>query len=80
MLSKPLTHEQTVCESIDADLSTDIFEAVMDHTYKLFLTLEEPKISRNPKKIIDYWSTNWGKWMQDPDILNPDSKISKLGP
>ena len=65
-------------DSVDEKFSVDLFESVMDHTFKVFLSESEPKIPREARKVVDYWSTNWGKWMQQKEMLDPNSKIAKL--
>ena len=75
MLSKLAAYAEA---SVDEDFSVDVFESVMDHTFKTFLSESEPKIPREPKKVVDYWTTNWGRWMQQPEMLDPNSKLAKL--
>ncbi len=75
MLSKLSAYSD---EAQEEELSVEIFESVMDHSFRLFLDSCKPKLHRSPKTVVDYWSTNWGKSMQNPDNLDPSSKIAKL--
>ena len=72
MLSKM---SSIVEESVDDDSSMDLFDAVMDQHSSYFLDPPKPKISRAKKIDVDYWDSNWGKWMQNKDMLNPNSKF-----
>ena len=44
-------------DSVDEKFSVDLFESVMDHTFKVFLSESGPKIPREARKVVDYWST-----------------------
>ena len=49
MLSKLAAYAEA---SVDEDFSVDVFESVMDHTFKTFLSESEPKIPREAKKPL----------------------------
>ena len=36
------------------------------------------KFKRAPKSKVDYWQTTWGRWLRDPKIHDPTSKIAKI--
>ena len=65
-------------ESIDDEFSMDLFDAVIDQQSSYFLDPPKPKISRAKKIDVDYCDSNWGKWMQNKEMLNPNSKLAKL--
>ena len=35
-------------------------------------------LPRDSPKQIDYWQTNWGRLLDNPELKNPNSKTSKL--
>ncbi len=37
-----------------------------------------PKKKRGPRIKVDYWDTNWGRWLRNPLIHDPNSNIAKL--
>ena len=50
-----------------------LFESIDD-----FVEDPIPKKKRGPRTKVDYWDTNWGRWLRNPMIHDPNSKIAKM--
>jgi hypothetical protein len=50
-----------------------IFERIDD-----FVSEPVIKKKRGPRAKVDYWETNWGRWLRNPEIQNPKSKLAKM--
>ena len=75
MLSKMASYVEAI---VDDEFSKELFENVMAQNSTFFFGPKKTKIARAQKIDVDYWSTSWGRWMQDKEIQNPNSKLAKL--
>ena len=69
-LSKILQSDELLEEKA---IESFLFESIDD-----FVEDPIPKRKRGPRIKVDYWDTNWGRWLKNPLIHDPNSKIAKL--
>ena len=49
----------------------------LNDNFDLFLVDDSKKLTRSSRVKVNYWETTWGRWLTNPLIRNPNSKIAK---
>ena len=66
---------------LSPDTKIEIVQAFfMENIDEYVSSDEEPEfyLPRESPDSVKYWETKWGKWLNDPKLLEPHSKLSKL--
>jgi hypothetical protein len=62
----------------DSIFSNDVIDPWLIDNAEDFLSDDSDKLSRSSKVKVNYWETTWGRWLLNPLIYYPNSKIAKL--
>ena len=61
--------EEKLADLVDPWINENINELVGENHQRFY---------RCPKTVVDYTSTTWGRWLRNPQIWDPNSKIAKV--
>ena len=62
----------------DANLTQTLLDAFISENMDDFVDPDRQIFYRGPKVVVDYSSSTWGRWLDNPTIHDPNSKIAKI--
>ena len=62
----------------DANLTQTLLDAFISENMDDFVDPDPQIFYRGPKVVVDYSSSTWGRWLDNPTIHDPNSKIAKI--
>ena len=73
--------EKSINFKLSPDTKIEIVQAFLMENIDEYVSSDEEPEFYLPRESPDsgkYWETKWGKWLNDPKLLEPHSKLSKL--
>jgi hypothetical protein len=65
-------------EDLSTNFANDIIKPWLSDNWEEFLVDDSKKLKRSNRAKVNYWDTTWGRWLTNPLIKNPNSKLAKI--
>ena len=62
-------------EDLSMNFANDVITPWLNDNLELD---DSKKLKRSSRVQVNYWDTTWGRWLTNPLIKNPNSKLAKI--
>ena len=70
--------EKSTSINLDNNLTKSLLDSFISENLDDFVDSERQIFYRGPKVVVDFSSSTWRRWLDDPAIHDPNSKIAKI--